>query len=92
VKARVSRHNIFRSSWHNNTNGSVLAAIVFHTSVNFSGIVVPVTRSYAVPSSLGYLALDSVILVLTVVIVLLFGAKNLVRDAQKGNMGRIADA
>jgi len=78
--------------FHNNTNGSVLAAIVFHTSVNFSGIVVPVTRSYAVPSSLGYLALDSVILVLTVVIVLLFGAKNLVRDAQKGNMGRIADA
>jgi len=67
--------------FHNNTSGSVLAAIVFHTSVNFSGIVVPVTRSYAVPSSLGYLALDGVILVLTVIIILLFGAKNLVRDA-----------
>ena len=67
--------------FHNNTNGSVLAAIVFHTSVNFSGIVVPVTRSYAVPSSLGYLALDSVILVLTVMIILFFGARNLVRDA-----------
>lgn len=78
--------------FHNNTNGSVLAAIVFHTSVNFSGIVVPVTRSYAVPSSLGYLALDSVILVLTVMIILFFGAKNLVRDAQKGNTGRIVDA
>jgi membrane protease YdiL (CAAX protease family) len=65
--------------FHNNTNGSILAAIVFHTSVNFSGIVVPVTRSYAVPSSVGYVALDSVILVLTVMIILFFGAKNLVR-------------
>jgi hypothetical protein len=67
--------------FHNNTDGSVLAAIAFHTSVNFSGIVVPVTRSYAVPSSLGYLALDSIILVLTVIIIHLFGAKNLVREA-----------
>lgn len=66
---------------HNNTGGSVLAAIGFHTAVNFSGIVIPVTRSYAVPSSLGYVALDAVILVLTVMIVIVFGAKNLVRGS-----------
>ncbi|UCG54768.1 MAG: CPBP family intramembrane metalloprotease [Dehalococcoidia bacterium] len=66
---------------HNNTNGSILAAIIFHASVNFSGIVVPVTRSYAVPSNLGYLALDSVVLVVTTLIVMLYGVKKLVRDS-----------
>jgi membrane protease YdiL (CAAX protease family) len=77
--------------FHNNTKGSILAAIVFHTAVNFSGIVIPVTRSYAIPSSLGYIALDSVILVVTIIIVILFGAKNLVRDSQGGNIGRVGD-
>ncbi len=67
---------------HNNTGGSILAAIAFHTAVNFSGLVIPVTRSYAVPSSLGYVTLDAVILVLTALIVIVFGAENLVRGSE----------
>jgi len=78
--------------FHNNTNGSILAAIVFHTSINFAGIVIPVTRSYDIPSSLGYVALDSVILVLTGIIIIAFGAKTMVRGVQEGKIVRVDDS
>ncbi|MHA2341362.1 MAG: CPBP family intramembrane glutamic endopeptidase [Candidatus Hodarchaeales archaeon] len=72
--------------FYNNTNGSILTAIIFHTTVNFSGILIPVTDSYAIPSSLGYLALNSLILGFTILIVKFFGSKNLVKESR--NQGR----
>jgi membrane protease YdiL (CAAX protease family) len=69
--------------FYNNTNMSILSAIVFHTTVNFSGIVVPITNSYAIPSSLGYLVLNSLILLFDLFIMKFFGSKNLRREQLK---------
>ncbi|MEJ2270937.1 MAG: CPBP family intramembrane metalloprotease [Candidatus Bathyarchaeota archaeon] len=69
--------------FHNNSSGGVLAAIVFHTAINFAGIVIPITSSSSIQSNLGYVALDGVILILTLIIIIVFGAKTLVRGAKQ---------
>jgi membrane protease YdiL (CAAX protease family) len=70
--------------FHNNTNSSILTAIVFHTSVNFSGILIPITDSYVIPSSLGYIVLNSLILGFTILVIKFYGSKHLMREARKG--------
>ena len=69
--------------FHNNSNGSILAAIVFHTSINSAGIIIPITSSPSIPSYQGYVTLDSVILLITIIIIAIFGAKTLVRNKQE---------
>ena len=56
-----------------------MTAIVFHTTIIFSGIVVPITDSYAIPTDSGYIALNILIFIFAIVIIKLFGSKYLSR-------------
>jgi hypothetical protein len=63
--------------FYNNSNRSILTAIIFHTSINFSGLIVPVTNSYAIPYEQGYLALNSLIFIFIILLVIYYGTKSL---------------
>ena len=78
--------------FHNNSNGSILAAIIFHIAINFAGIAIPVTSSPDIPSYLNYAAFDIVILVLKVIIIIAFGAKTLVRGVHKGKKVHVGES
>lgn len=68
---------------HNNTNGSVLAAIVFHTMMDLTFLTIfPVTSLFQ-PSSLPVLSLYLFGLIILVVIVIIWGPKRLARKMKK---------
>jgi len=46
----------------------------------FSHVMIPVTDSYAIPSNLGYLILNSLIFIFIVILLRFFGSNTLVRD------------
>ena len=64
---------IFRAWIFNNTGGSILAAVLFHAAGNTAGWVVPAN----IPSQI---FADLIYTGLAVLVVLIFGHKNLIRD------------
>ena len=71
---------IFRAWIFNNSDGSVLAAVLFHAAGNTAGWAIAVNVPFR------YFG-DMVYLVLAVVIVLTFGPRKLVREGKTGDEG-----
>lgn len=67
---------IIRAWIFNNTNGSILAAVLFHAAQNTTGSLVPLNIPFAAYFNLIHFSLAGII-------VLLFGPKDLVRVQQK---------
>jgi len=75
--------SITRTWIFNNTNGSVLAAILFHTMGNTGGELIPVNVPELVPGGGWNPYLMLVLLPIVAVIVLAFGYKDLGREKKK---------
>ncbi|MFW9794922.1 MAG: CPBP family intramembrane glutamic endopeptidase [Candidatus Thorarchaeota archaeon] len=80
IPVSISRTWIF-----NNSNGSVLAASLFHAMGNTATILVPINVVELIPSDMGYIYLTLVYIPVVVTIVLLFGYKTLVRSPRTQN-------
>lgn len=74
VPASITRTWVF-----NNTNGSVLAAVLFHAMGNTGSDIVPINVIRLVPEGMGYFFLLLFWIPIALAIILVFGYRNLVR-------------
>jgi membrane protease YdiL (CAAX protease family) len=65
---------------YNNTNKSIFAAAFFHTIGNLSNELFRITPTESSPALTGFVILTVLYYLVTVVVVIVFGAKNLGRD------------
>lgn len=62
---------------YNNTDGNIFGTILFHTMLNFSGLIFPILQT-----NLGYYYFVGILLIITIVVVAIFGFKKLVHEAK----------
>lgn len=74
--------SITRTWVFNNTNGSVLAAVLFHAMGNTVSEIIPINVIQLVPGGYGYVYLILIYIPITIGLVLIFGYRNLVRDKE----------
>ena len=77
IPASITRTWVF-----NNTNGSVLAAVLFHAMGNTASDIVPINILRLAPDGMGYYFLLLFWIPITIAIVLVFGYRNLVRGSE----------
>ena len=71
--------SILRTWIYNNTNGSVLAAVLFHAVGNTATLIVPINIIQLIPGGMGYIYLTLAYIPIVLLILIIFGYKNLVR-------------
>jgi membrane protease YdiL (CAAX protease family) len=71
--------SIFRTWIYNNTNGSVLAAVLFHAMGNTVTLIVPINIIQLIPGGMGYIYLTIVYIPVVLIVLIIYGHKNLVR-------------
>ena len=81
--------SITRTWVFNNTNGSVLAAVLFHAMGNTASDIVPINIIHLTPDGMGYFFGLLFWIPITIAIVLVFGYRNLVRAKKMPPDGKV---